>query len=69
MQGKAPMGTKRVRADGRRQLLVYLPPKLIKIVKKLAVDDESTASAIVEEALRQWVDGRGIGNNGGHTAE
>ena len=58
MQGSGNKETTRVRADGRRQLLVYLPPELIKGIKKLAVDDETTASAIVEEALRQWVDNR-----------
>ncbi|ACS39469.1 conserved hypothetical protein [Methylorubrum extorquens AM1] len=45
----------RKRADGRRQLLVYLPPAVIKEVKKAAVDEDTTASAIAEEALRDWL--------------
>ena len=45
----------RRRADGRRQLLVYLPPDVIKEIKKVAVDDDTTASAITEEALRAWL--------------
>jgi predicted transcriptional regulator len=56
--------TARVHPDGRRQLLVYLPPELIKDIKKLAVDDDTTASAIVEEALRQWVEKRPTDNRG-----
>ncbi|MGU3466431.1 ribbon-helix-helix domain-containing protein [Methylobacterium sp. C33D] len=59
----------RVRADGRRQLLVYLPPELIKDLKKLAVDDETTASAIVEEAVRQWVKKRTSVNRDEHAAD
>jgi hypothetical protein len=54
MQARNTMETARVRADGRKQLLVYLPPDLNKEVKKQAVDDDTTASAIVEEALRRW---------------
>lgn len=59
----------RIRADGRRQLLVYLPPDLIKDVKKLAVDDDTTASAIVEEAVRQWVETRTSVKRGEHAAD
>ncbi|MCJ2077671.1 hypothetical protein MKK68_18790 [Methylobacterium sp. E-016] len=47
--------TGRRRADGRRQLLVYLPQEVIKEVKKVAVDDDTTASAITDEALRDWL--------------
>lgn len=47
-------GTGRVRTDGRRQLLVYLDPDVIKNTKKSALDLDTTASAIVEEALRDW---------------
>jgi hypothetical protein len=53
MQARNTMETARVRADSRKQLLVYLPPDLIKELKKQAVDDDTTASAIAEEALRQ----------------
>ncbi len=47
--------TGRRRADGRRQLLVYLAPELIKEVKKVAVDGDTTVSAIADEALRAWL--------------
>lgn len=69
MRAPDPKETRRVRADGRRQLLVYLPPELIKVIKKLAVDDDTTASAIVEEALRRWVENRPSDQSDGHTAE
>ena len=52
---KQGIGTGRSRADGRRQLLVYLSPEIIKEVKKVAVDDDTTASAIADEALRGWL--------------
>ncbi|WP_411902304.1 hypothetical protein [Methylorubrum thiocyanatum] len=35
--------------------MVYLPPAVIKEVKKAAVDEDTTASAIAEEALRAWL--------------
>lgn len=47
-------GIARVRPDGRRQLLVYLEPKVIIDTKKRALDLNTTASAIVEEALLEW---------------
>jgi hypothetical protein len=40
--------------DGRRQLLVFLKPETIKQTKQRALDDETSASAIVEEALSEW---------------
>jgi hypothetical protein len=52
--------TSRVRADGRRQLLVYVDPDVIKNVKKTAVDLDSTASGIVEVALREWLARRSL---------
>lgn len=48
----------RVRADGRRQLLVYVMPEVIKNTKKAALDLDTTASAIVEEALGEWLSRR-----------
>jgi hypothetical protein len=35
-------------------LLVYLDPDVIKKTKKSALDLDTTASAIVEEALLEW---------------
>ena len=49
----------RKREDGRKQLLVYLPPELIKDLKKAGLDDERNAYEIVEEALRAWLGHRG----------
>jgi hypothetical protein len=46
---------KRERADGRRQFLVHVSPDVIKDVKKAAVDDDTTASAVTEDALRAWL--------------
>lgn len=48
-------GIGRVRTDGRRQLLVYVEPNVIKDTKKAALDLDTTASAIVEEALTEWL--------------
>jgi hypothetical protein len=59
---KAPS---RQRADGRRQLLIYLAPEVIKDVKKVAVDDDTTASSITEEALRDWLKRRSENGQGG----
>jgi hypothetical protein len=44
-----------MRPDGRRQLLVYLDPDVIKNAKKAALDLDTTASAIVEQALQKWL--------------
>lgn len=44
--------TGRSRADGRRQLLVFLSPETIQEVKKVAIDDDTTVYAIADEALR-----------------
>jgi hypothetical protein len=48
----------RIRADGRRQLLVYVDPEVIKNAKKAAVDLDTTASGVVEVAIREWLDRR-----------
>ena len=45
----------RRREDGRKQLLVYLPPDLIKDLKKAGLDDDRNAYEIVEEAAREWL--------------
>jgi hypothetical protein len=45
----------RKREDGRRALLVYLPPDLIKDLKKAGLDDERNVYEIVEEASREWL--------------
>ena len=60
---RPPKATGRIRADGRRQLLVYVLPDVIRNAKKAALDLDTTASAIVEEALQEWLDRRGSNKN------
>jgi hypothetical protein len=48
----------RKRDDGRKQLLVYLPPDLIKDLKKAGLDDDRNVYDIVEEASREWLSRR-----------
>jgi hypothetical protein len=43
------------RPDGRKALLVYLEPEMIKALKKAAVDDERHSYEIVEEVVRKWL--------------
>ena len=45
----------RIRPDGRRPLLVYVDPKVIKQLKKTALDQDRTAYEITEEAVREWL--------------
>lgn len=48
-------GTGRVLADGRVQMLVYLPPSLVKAVKHAAVEQDVSASHVVEQAVVRWL--------------
>ncbi|TIO38753.1 MAG: hypothetical protein E5Y00_36165 [Mesorhizobium sp.] len=48
------------RIDGRRSLLVYLDPDVIKALKKAAVDDDRHSYEIAEEAIREWLRERDI---------
>ncbi len=48
----------RVRADGRRPLLVYLNREVIKALKKAALDEDRTAYEITEEAVSEWLRAR-----------
>jgi hypothetical protein len=45
----------RARPDGRRPLMVYLDPGVIKELKKAALDEDRTAYEITEEAVREWL--------------
>lgn len=48
----------RVRADGRKSLLVYLHPDVIKELKKAALDEDRTAYEVAEEAISAWLAAR-----------
>jgi len=54
----AKQGSSRDRSDGRRPLLVYMEPDLVKNLKKIALDEDRTAYEIVEEAVKDWMDAR-----------
>lgn len=50
----------RIRSDGRRQLLIYLDPKVIRQLKRAALIDERERPAyeLAEEAIKQWLRNR-----------
>ena len=52
---KKPRSPTRTRADGRKSLLVYLNPDVIKELKKAALDEDRTAYEITEEAVSAWL--------------
>lgn len=45
----------RKREDGRRQLLIYLSPKLIMSLKRAALEREQPAYELAEEAIKEWL--------------
>jgi hypothetical protein len=51
----SPQKTKPDRPDGRRPLLVYLDPELIKRLKKAALDEERPAYELAEKAIEVWL--------------
>jgi len=51
----APRRKRRATSDGREPLVVYLLPSCIKALKIAAVELDSTASAIVGEAVAAWL--------------
>jgi hypothetical protein len=50
-----PNSATRLRADGRRSLLVYLRQDVIKKLKMAALEEERPAYEIAEEAISQWL--------------
>ncbi|BBF94347.1 hypothetical protein [Blastochloris tepida] len=44
------------RVPGKRQFLAYLDPATVKAVKIAAIERETSASAIAEIALREWLE-------------
>lgn len=59
-----PSRSKAVRKDGRRPLLVYLPPDLIRDVKKAAVDCDRHVYEIAEDAIAAWLAQEQAANTG-----
>jgi Ribbon-helix-helix protein, copG family len=49
------INTERVTATGRRQVLIYMDSQLIKDVKKRAIDEEVSASVLIERAVREYM--------------
>jgi hypothetical protein len=47
------------RKDGRRTLLLYLKPEIIKSLKKAALDQDRHAYEIAEDALKEWLSPKG----------
>lgn len=45
----------RKRADGRRQLLIYLVPEVIVELKRAALSHSRPAYELAEEAIRDWL--------------
>jgi hypothetical protein len=45
----------RKRADGRRQLLIYLLPDVVISLKRAALDQQRPAYELAEEAIRDWL--------------
>lgn len=56
---KKPLRKGRKPAEGdKRQFLATLDSELIKAIKLAAIEDEMSASEVLEEATRQWLSRR-----------
>ena len=45
----------RARSDGRRQLLIYMTPDVVKDLKRAALDLDRPAYELAEEAILEWL--------------
>ena len=52
---------RRVTRDGRHPLVIYMRPEAIKALKMAALEDDTTASAIVGDAVSSWLASRAKG--------
>jgi hypothetical protein len=55
---KQPTPLKRRPIGDRRQFLTMMSPDLIKSIKLAAIEDDRPASAVIEEAAKQWLERR-----------
>lgn len=56
-----PSPKRRVTRDGRHPLVIYMRPEAIKALKMAALEDDTTASAIVGDAVSYWLASRAKG--------
>lgn len=57
VEPERPRG-KRATRDGRQPLVVYMRPETIKALKIAALENDTTASAIVADAVSSWLRSR-----------
>jgi len=55
----ARKGRKAAGAANKRQFLTTMAPDVIKAVKQAALEDDTTASVILETAAKEWLKRRG----------
>ena len=53
-----PKGRKPAEGD-KRQFLTTMDPDVIKAIKMAAIEDETSASVILETAAKEWLERRG----------
>jgi hypothetical protein len=56
---KKPNRKGRKPAEGdKHQILLTMDPEVIKLIKLASIEDDSSASATMEEAAREWLERR-----------
>jgi len=53
--GPIAIGRAHARSDGRRQLLIYMLPDVVKDLKRAALDEDRPAYELAEEAILDWL--------------